>query len=177
MGYHIKIDENNEDDDEIRRYTIEEIPNQLKNKVNLFLEYYILILKKKKKIEIEDEISSIKEQNNFSQSNKISELFSLSNEDSIISQNRVLDKSNLIYIRNIIVHKRVDILFLSDQTIEAIFKDKIKILISKNNDKIEIINKDNKIIAVSTNNVFQNSNIDFTKRLAFIKNAVLKENN
>jgi len=172
--YLIKIDENNEDDDEIRRYTIEEIPNQLKNKVNLFLEYYILILKKKKKIEIEDEISSIKEQNNFSQSNKISELFSLSNEDSIISQNRVLDKSNLIYIRNIIVHKRVDILFLSDQTIEAIFKDKIKILISKNNDKIEIINKDNKIIAVSTNNVFQNSNIDFTKRLEFIKDTILK---
>ena len=134
-----------------------------------------MILKKKKNIEFKDESLSIKEQNNFSQNIIKNEQNSFSNENSIISQNRVLDKSNLIYIRNIIVHSEVTLLFLSDQTIEAIFKDKIKILISKSNDKIEIINQDNKINAVSANNVFQNSNNNFTKKLNFIKNVIFKD--
>ena len=67
------------------------------------------------------------------------------------------------------------ILFLSDQTIEAIFKDKTKILISKNNDKIEIINENSKINAVSANNALQNSNNNFTKKLKSIKNVIFKD--
>ena len=175
LQFFIKVDENNLDDDEIRRYTIEEIPEKLKKNVQLFLDCYILILKKKKNIEFKDESLSIKEQNNFSQSIINSEQNSFSNENSIISQNRVLDKSNLIYIRNIIVHSGMTILFLSDQTIEAIFKDKTKILISKNNDKIEIINEDSKINAVSANNALQNSNNNFTEKLKSIKNAIFKD--
>ena len=172
--YIIEVDRNNMDDDIIRGYTREEIPDKIKSKTELFLEYYILLLKKKKNIEVEYESSSINGQNSFSKRIKI-EQNSFSNESSIISQNRVLDKSNLIYVRSIIAHKGVTILSLSDQTIEAIFRDNIKILISGIKDKIEIINKDNKINAVSANNAFQNSNKDFAERLKFVKSVIFKD--
>ena len=136
---------------------------------------FLLYLQKRKKIEVKDENLSIKEQNISSQSTNKSEQNSLSNENSIISQNRVLDKTNLIYVRKIITNTEASILFLSDKTIEAIFKDKIKILISDINKKIEFINQDNKINVVSTLNVFQNSSYDFTKRLAFIKKAIFRD--
>jgi len=172
--YLIKIDEKNEEDDEIKRYSKEEIPDKLKKNVELFLNYYKLLLKKKKNIEIKDENPSIKEQNNFSQNKKINEQNSLSYENSIISQNRVEDKTNLIYVRNMIAQREVTILFLYGGNIEAFFKDKIKILISDRNDKIEIINQDNKINVVSATNIFQNPNIDFTARLKYIKNIIFK---
>jgi hypothetical protein len=173
--YLIYINDNNQDDDEIRRYTKEEIPEEQKKNTEIFLNYYQALLKKRKKIENKDENSSFKEQNSFSQSNQKSEQNSLSNESSIISQNRVLDKSNLIYVRNIINKKEASILFLSDQTKEAIFKDKIKILISEINKKIQIINKDNEINVVSANNIFENSNNVFIKRIQYIKNSIFQE--
>ena len=169
--YLININENNQDDDEIRKYTKEGIQEEQKDEMRIFLLY----LQRRKKIEVKDENPSIKEQNNSSQSTHKSEQNSLSNENSIISQNRILDKTNLIYVRKIITNTEANILFLSDKTIEAIFKDKIKILISDINQKIEFINQDNKINVVSTLNVFQNSSYDFTKRLAFIKKAIFRD--
>ena len=169
--YLINTNGNNQDDDEIRKYTKEGIQEEQKDEMIIFLLY----LQKRKKIEVKDENLSIKEQNISSQSTNKSEQNSLSNENSIISQNRVLDKTNLIYVRKIITNTEASILFLSDKTIEAIFKDKIKILISDINKKIEFINQDNKINVVSTLNVFQNSSYDFTKRLAFIKKAIFRD--
>ena len=99
----------------------------------------------------------------------------MSNENSIISQNRVLDKTNLIYVRKIITNTEASILYLSDKTIEAIFKDRIKILISDINKKIEFITQDNKINAVSSINVFNNSSYDFTKRLEYIRKTMFKD--
>ena len=95
----------------------------------------------------------------------------MSNENSIISQNNVSDKSNLIYVRKIIVNQKVIILFLSDKTIEAFFSDKIKILMSDTNDKIQIMDQNNKINVISRINVFQNDNHDFIFRLKMIKNV------
>ena len=89
----------------------------------------------------------------------------------------MLEETFLIYVRKIIYDKEVaivTILFLSDKTIEAIFSDKIKILISQIKHKIEIINQDNKISVVSTKNVFQNSNIDFKERLKLIRAIIYK---
>jgi len=169
--YLINTNGNNQDDDEIRKYTKEGIQEEQKDEMIIFLLY----LQKRKKIEVKDENLSIKEQNISSQSTNKSEQNSLSNENSIISQNRVLDKTNLIYVRKIITNTEASILFLSDKTIEAIFKDKIKILISDINKKIEFINQDNKINVVSTLNVFQNSSYDFTKRLAFIKKTIFRD--
>ena len=169
--YLINTNGNNQDEDEIRKYTKEGIQEEQKDEMIIFLLY----LQKRKKIEVKDENLSIKEQNISSQSTNKSEQNSLSNENSIISQNRVLDKTNLIYVRKIITNTEASILFLSDKTIEAIFKDKIKILISDINKKIEFINQDNKINVVSTLNVFQNSSYDFTKRLAFIKKTIFRD--
>ena len=42
-------------------------------------------------------------------------------------------------MREIITDKEVTILYLSDLTIEAIFKDKMKFMMSEKKDKIEII--------------------------------------
>ena len=80
----------------------EEIPDELKKYVEIFLYLYKLSLKRKANIKENDWNASIEEQISFSQS---SELNSFSNENSIISQNRVLDKTNLIYIRKIISNK------------------------------------------------------------------------
>ena len=174
--YHININEDNDDDvdDEKERYTKEEIPEKLKKYTNLFLDFYKGVLKKRNNIEDKEGNLSIKEQNSSSKSSKISEKNSLTNENSIISQNRVYDKNNLIYVRKILNNNEASILFLSDQTIETIFKDKIKILISGNKNKIEVIKQDNKIYIVSTINVFQNPNYDFKKRLRYIKDILFK---
>ena len=120
--YLINIDD--DDNDVISKFTKEEIPNELKKNVKIFLNYYQFLLKKKEKegiIEENDEDTSIEEQISFSQSNEEN---SISNENSIISQDKVLDKTNLVYVREIITDKEVTLLFLSDRTIEAIFKDK-----------------------------------------------------
>ena len=69
----------------------------------------------------------------------------------------------------------MNILFLSDQTIEAIFSDKIKILISDIIQKIEIINQNNKINVISNMRAFQNSNNDFTFRLKMIKKTIFND--
>jgi hypothetical protein len=42
-----------------------------------------------------------------------------------------------VYVREIITDKEVTILFLSDRTVEAIFKDKVKILISDIKEYVE----------------------------------------
>jgi len=176
--YHININEDNEDGDgdEIKKYTKEEIPENLKKYANLIIEYYNLRLEKRKSIKAKEE-NSIKEQYSTSHSSKKSEQNSLSNENSIISQNRVFDKNNLIYVRDILSHKEsamVTLLFLSDKTIEAIFADKYKILLCEAKDKIEIINKDNEINVVSSNYVFLNSNIEFKKRLKLIRSILYR---
>ena len=99
---------------------------------------------------------------------------SLSNENtsSIISQNRIQEKSNLIYVRNIVTYKNVTLLYLSDLTIEAFFSDKVKILLSEINPKIEIIDEYNNCKVISTSNAYQNSNVYFTHRLKMIKNVM-----
>ena len=142
------------------------------------LKYFQIIfncsLKKKEKegnIEENDEDTSIEEQISFSQS---SDQNSFSNENSIISQDKVLDKTNLVYVREIITDKEVTLLFLSDRTIEAIFKDKVKILISDIKDNIEIIKKNNEIILISLQNAFKNSNHDFISRIKYIKKRIYK---
>jgi hypothetical protein len=175
--YHININKDNEEDDEndeIQRYSKEEIPEKLKKYADLILNYYDFLLKKRNNIEVNDENPTIKEQNSFSQSTEKSEQNLLSNENSFISQHKVVDKNNLIYIRKLITYKSAIILFLSDKTIETIFGDKIKILLSEINTKIEIIDQDNKINVVSSINVIQNSNIDFTNRLKFIRKITFK---
>ena len=175
--YHININKDNEEDDEndeIQRYTKEEIPEKLKKYADLILNYYDFLLKKRNNIEVKDENPTIKEQKSFSQSTEKSEQNSLSNENSIISQHKVEDKNNLIYVRKLITYKSVTILYLSDNTIETIFGDKKKILMSEINQKIEIIGQDNKISVVSTINALQNSNIDFTNRLKFIRKIIYK---
>ena len=178
--YHIIVNEINEDNnenDEIQGYTKEEVPEKLKKYSDLILTYYDLAQKKKKNIKVKDkdENPSIKEQNSFSKNSQKSEQNSISNENSIISQNKISDKSNLIYVRKLISSKSINILFLSDNTIEAIFGDKTKILMSISNQKIEIIDKDNKINVVSSINALKNSNIDFTKRLKCIKKIIYKD--
>ena len=176
MGYHIEINEDNIDNDKINSYAREKILEKLKNKAEIFLNYYQLLQKKKKNIEVKDKNPSIKEQNIFSQSTKMSELNSLSNENSTRNQKIVSDKNNLIYVRKIIVFKEdLTILFLSDKTLEAIFKDKIKILISESKDKIQIIDQDNKINVISAVNAFNNPNYDFSNRLKFIKKVMIND--
>ena len=129
--YNININESYIDDDEIRKYRKEEIPEELKSYAEILLHYYQKRIKIKNNSEVSDEKSPIEEQNSSSQSTQKREINLLSSEysNSIISQNRVTDKSSLIYVRKIIVYKEVSILILSDQTIESIFADKIKILI------------------------------------------------
>ena len=142
----------------------------LKINVEKFLKLYKLFLKKRANCKDNDENASIEEQIFFSQN---SELSSFSNENSIISQNRVLDKTNLIYVRKIIFDKIATILFLSDGTLEAIFKDKVKILISDNNDKIEILSQNNKVNVISVFSAFKTSNYTFTHRIKIIQKFLL----
>ena len=171
----IKIDEDNDTNDIIERYTEEEIPEKQKTVKDLLLYYYNLSLKKKKNNEVKDENLSFKEENSFSLSTKKSEEDSLSNKNLIISENRTSDKSNLIYLRKILIKQKVTILFFSDQSIEAIFTDKIKILMSELNNKIQIIDQNNKIIVISAMNALQNDNRDFTSRLKMVKKTIYND--
>jgi hypothetical protein len=177
--YLIKIDEDNENNDIIERYSEEEFPEKHKKIKDLFLYYYKLNLKRKMNIEtkeenlsIKEENLSIKEENSFSQSTKEN---SLSKNNSNIIEDRTSDKSNLLYVRKIIVKQKLALLFLSNQTIEAIFTDKVKILMSEGKGKIQIIDKNNKINVVSTMSAFQNDNHDFTVRLKMIKKTVFND--
>ena len=175
LFYHIKINENNKDDDEIEKYTKKDIPDELEKNVEIFLNYYQFLLNKKENYESNEQDRSIEEQISFS--SQSSEISSLSNENSIISQNQniVLDKSNLIYVRKIITKKEAIILFLSDETVESIFKDNVKILISESKDKIEIIKRNNKINAISVSKIFENSNYYLVNRIKYIKHAIFED--
>ena len=168
----INIDEDNVINDKIEKYTKKEIPENLKKFVDILLNYYNINQKKKKDIQFKDENSSIREEeNNLSQSTKKSEEKS-SNENSIISQNRVSEKPILTYVRKISFNKKVIIINLSDNTIESIFRDRFKILMREGYNKIEIIDENNKIYVISTNNAFQNDNNDFVGRLKIIKKVM-----
>ena len=171
----IKIDEDNEYNDIIERYTEEEIPEKQKKVKDLLLYYYNLSQKKKKNIEVKDESLSIKEENSFSQSTQKSEENSLSNKNLIISEQRAIDKTNFLYVRRLLIKQKVSILFFSDQTIESIFTDKIKILMSELNSKIQIIDQNNQIIVISAMNSLQNDNHDFTSRLKMVKKTIYND--
>ena len=73
LFYLINIKNDDKDDDEISKYTKEEIPDELKKNVEIFLNYFQLLLIKKEKegnIEENDEDASIEEQIIFSQSDE-----------------------------------------------------------------------------------------------------------
>jgi len=171
--YHITVDEDNIEDDKLVRYTKEDFPKDLKKVIDIFFKYYLSRQKRKKNSEVKDENLSFNDGNSFT-STKMGEEDSLSNENtsSIISQNRIQEKSNLIYVRNIVTYKNVTLLYLSDLTIEAFFSDKVKILLSEINPKIEIIDEYNNCKVISTSNAYQNSNVYFTHRLKMIKNVM-----
>ena len=171
--YHIIVDEDNIEDDKLVRYTKEDFPKDLKKVIDIFFKYYLSRQKRKKNSEVKDENLSFNDGNSFT-STKMGEEDSLSNENtsSIISQNRIQEKSNLIYVRNIVTYKNVTLLYLSDLTIEAFFSDKVKILLSEINPKIEIIDEYNNCKVISTSNAYQNSNVYFTHRLKMIKNVM-----
>jgi hypothetical protein len=173
--YLIKVDEDNIEDDILERYTEEEIPEKQKKVKDLLLYYYNLSQKKKKNIEVKDESLSIKEENSFSQSTQKSEENSLSNKNLIISEQRAIDKRNFLYVRRLLIKQKVSILFFSDQTIESIFTDKIKILMSELNSKIQIIDQNNQIIVISAMNSLQNDNHDFTSRLKMVKKTIYND--
>lgn len=171
--YHITVDEDNIEDDKLVRYTKEDFPKDLKKVIDIFFKYYLSRQKRKKNSEVKDENLSFNDGNSFT-STKMGEEDSLSNENtsSIISQYRIQEKSNLIYVRNIVTYKNVTLLYLSDLTIEAFFSDKVKILLSEINPKIEIIDEYNNCKVISTSNAYQNSNVYFTHRLKMIKNVM-----
>ena len=155
--YVININEDNEDDDEIKGYIKEEVPEELKKKIDILLKYYQLRLKQTNK----EEKSSIKEQNSFSQSSKKSGQNSLSNENSIIRKkmglsSKIKDKYNdTIKYKLLSAQKEIDNL-----TIMNANKDNIIMIMQK------FINNINNIIC----NGKINLNLENIDIKTFIKN-------
>ena len=133
-------------EDKIKSYEIEKIPENLKRQCDDFITYHNKT--KQKKNEILNNKNKIEIYENDDTNLSIISKETLSHtEDNSISSNNIFDdisinnlnekekEKKLVYIKNYINDKKVKLLILSDDTKHAIFNDKIQILISE---KIEI---------------------------------------
>ena len=169
-------------EDKIKSYEIEKIPENLKRQCDDFITYHNKT--KQKKNEILNNKNKIEIYENDDTNLSIISKETLSHtEDNSISSNNIFDdisinnlnetekEKKLVYIKNYINDKKVKLLILSDDTKHAIFNDKIQILISE---KIEIqmigyMDKNKKKTFLSLVNIMKNSNKDLVKRLKYIK--------
>ena len=170
----IKIDDNEE---KIEKYNIDEYPENLKNKYELFVKYNEDVLKKRKQINNEsNKDSSIINQNSLSNEN-ISENSKTNSNSSIINQEETDDEEidiNLFYIKDCREEEKAYFLKLSDDTKQIIFFDKSEILMNEKKDKVLFIDINRNKIFVSIFNILNNSSKELTYRLKYIKKVTAK---
>ena len=151
-AYYIKIYANEDPNkDEKSSFEIDNCPENLKDKFQKFQKY-------------DKEISSKRQLN----------LFISQSENSIKNQ-ILLDDNNLelFYIRNVFKEKLAYFVYLSDNNRQFIFDDKIQIVVSDQDELVEIIDKENKLTTISFQNIFNNPNTNLVKRLRYIRRAQL----
>ena len=169
----IKIDDNNE---KIEKYNIDEYPENLKNKYEIFIKYYENVRKHINKESNTD--SSIINQNTLSKENiSESSKTNTENESSIIKQEEIDDEEidiNLFYVKDCREENKAYFLQLSDDTKQIIFLDKSEILIHDKKDKILYIDKNRNKIFVSIFDIFNNSSNELKYRLKYIKKTTTK---
>ena len=172
----IKTDNNKE---KIEKYNIDEYPENLKNKYELFIKYYENVLKKRKHINNEsNKDSCIINQNPLSKEN-ISENSKTNseNESSIIKQEEIDDGEidiNLFYVKDCREENKTYFLQLSDDTRQIIFFDKSEILLHNKKDKVLFIDKNRNKIFVPIFNILNNSSKELKDRLQYIKDSTEK---
>ena len=188
--YNIK-NENYEDSIEV--YKIDETPPEIKNYKDEFLSYRNKIRQKLNDLENEsqkpeqtlnennsnsisyssiDNNSSSHENNSNSSSieniaNNINTKFGVSTKSSSELKPKVNNK--LIYIRSFLEEKYAKFFTLSDSTKQIVFKDKIEIFISDKYEKVGYVDKEKKKTFLPLSNILKNSNKDLLNRLKYIK--------
>ena len=178
--YEIKID--NDSEDEIKGHKIEKCPQNLKEKFQKFYDYCKKYLKKRNDNSTQcnsKQLNNNEYENSFSIStNSNIEFIMDSNENketgSIIensdsSKEIENDETKIIYVRELIKEKYALYFILSDGTKQAIFKDKIQILISDEKEMVGYVDKDKKRTVIPIYNILKNANHEFAKRLKYIR--------
>jgi len=157
--YYIKIYPNEDPNtDEKIQFEKDECPENLNDKFQKFKKYNEEILSNKllnfysKKSSFSKNDNSIKSQRSFDSNKEISELF---------------------YIRNVFKEKFAYFIYLSDNNRQFIFDDKIQIVISDEEELIEIIDKENNLTIISSQNIYNNPNTNLVKRMRYIRKAQL----
>jgi hypothetical protein len=185
--YNILYEINN--DDEINSYEADKCPDNLKEKFDEFMTYHI---KTKNAINRAENAKNHKNENTEKNSeknenNSISEVtLSQSEENSISSKTNCNDisintskekeKPILVYIKCYMKSNKATILILSDNTIQAVFKDKSQILIGDQEKKEIVINIDvnkNKTL-LPLSNILNNSNKELVEKLRLIRKIGMK---
>ena len=157
-AYCIKIYDNKEPNkDEKILFDIDNCPEYLNDKFQTFQNY-------------NDEISSKKQLNLFNKKSSFSQ-----SDNSIKSQISLDNNRELFYIRNIFKEKHAYFIHLSDNNRQTIFDDKIKIIVSDQDELVVIIDKENNLTTVSFNNIFNNPNYNLVKRIKYIRNTQIKD--
>ena len=170
---------NDNDEDKIKTYKIENIPEEISEKFNEFMKYHNRI---KTKLYSKENEENKNEDNEIQKNsiNSITEESSIQNEDlsttlnnkdnSILSINNTKEKEKeLIYITHYIKEKYAKFLFLSDMTKQIIFKDKIEVLISDKKEVVGYVDKFKKRSFIDLINIMKNPNKDLKIRLKYIR--------
>ena len=176
-------------DDEINSYEVDKCPDNLKEKFDEFMTYHI---KTKNAINRAENAKNHKNENTEKNSeknknNSISEVtLSQSEENSIssktnsndisINTSKEKEKTILVYIKCYMKSNKATILILSDNTIQAVFKDKSQILIGDQEKKEIVINIDvnkNKTL-LPLSNILNNSNKELVEKLRLIRKIGMK---
>lgn len=161
MIYWIKIYVNEDQKkDKINLINQNNCPENLKDKLNIFLDYNIKIL---------DQKQLFNKKNSFSQQSDIYLDSSSEGKNSIYSQQSIEINIKLLYIRYILKEKLANFIYLSDNTRQIIFDDKSQIIVSEKDEKVGIIDKSNNLTIISLQNIFNNPNTKLVKKIKYIR--------
>ena len=178
------ISEINNNEGKTNCYEVHKCPQHLKGKFDDFMRYHIKTKEALNKINNNKNINETHENNEKIINNISNDSLSKSEDNSANNNKRnnpIINskkkENRLVYIKNYFINKKAKILILSDDIIQAIFYDKIQIFISDGKDIVGYVNKDKKIIFISSTNIMKNTNKDLVNRIDYIRKIFLKGTN
>ena len=165
-------------------FSINEYPNEIKNKVYLFKKFKNYLDEENNKIKLNENISlngkKINEENETrfqekhrrrqrkkKDENKLDE-----DEQNVTASMKNAEDIDFIFIKKWIKTKFAIIFRFSNKAIQACFKDKTEIYIHYINENISYINKKGEKLIYPLNNAFNCSNYELKKRIKYIKQVL-----
>ena len=164
-------------------FSINEYPIDLKNKVDLFIQFKNYIEEENSKSK-KDESNSKSKDNEESEEKKSPERHrhrhkkkkesKKSDEDdqNVNASMKTIDEIDFIFVKKWIKTRHAIIFRLSNKSIQVCFKDKTEIILNVVNENVTYINKQGEEIIYSINKALNSSNYEMNKRVKYTKDVL-----